>query len=414
MPIRLTVDDDLKRSRLTVFFRLLLAIPHLLWLSLWGSLAILVAIASWIATLITGRSPDMFHGFIASFLRYSTHVFAYLFLAANPFPGFTGRPSSYPIDLEIKGPEPQNRWLTGFRIFVAMPALLLADVLLGGGFSGGAQISAGAGGTVAFLGWFFCLARARMPEGFRNLIAYALAYSAQTYGYLFLLTDRYPNPDPGLHLPSERQPPHPIRLAVDDDLRRSRLTVFFRLLLAVPHFVWLALWGLAMLLVVIANWFATLLGGRAPSGLHRFITSYLRYATHLYAYLYLLANPFPGFTGRPGSYPIEVEIDGPERQNRWLTGFRLFIAIPALLIAGALGTVTAIVALFGWFVSLVRGRMPEGLRNLGAYCLRYSTQAYGYVLLLHDRYPYAGPAVPGPAQPPATDQRPEQLGGAPA
>jgi hypothetical protein len=167
-------------------------------------------------------------------------------------------------------------------------------------------------------------------------------------------------------------------------------------------------------LVVIANWFATLFGGRAPSGLHRFMSSYLRYATHVYAYLYLLANPFPGFTGGPGSYPVEVEIDGPERQNRWLTGFRLLIAIPALLIAGALGTVTAIVALFGWFVSLVRGRMPEGLRNLGAYCLRYSTQAYGYVLLLHDRYPYAGPAVPGPAQAPATDQRPEQLGGAPA
>ena len=28
--------------------------------------------------------------------------------------------------------------------------------------------------------------------------------------------------------------PHPIRLAVFDDLKRSRLTVFFRLLLAIP------------------------------------------------------------------------------------------------------------------------------------------------------------------------------------
>jgi hypothetical protein len=30
---------------------------------------------------------------------------------------------------------------------------------------------------------------------------------------------------------------HPIRLVVSDDLRRSRLTVFFRALLALPHMV---------------------------------------------------------------------------------------------------------------------------------------------------------------------------------
>ena len=28
---------------------------------------------------------------------------------------------------------------------------------------------------------------------------------------------------------------HPVRLVVTDDCRRSRLTVFFRLLLAIPH-----------------------------------------------------------------------------------------------------------------------------------------------------------------------------------
>ena len=33
-------------------------------------------------------------------------------------------------------------------------------------------------------------------------------------------------------------PEHPVRLVLADDLRRSRLTVCFRLLLALPHFVW--------------------------------------------------------------------------------------------------------------------------------------------------------------------------------
>ena len=36
---------------------------------------------------------------------------------------------------------------------------------------------------------------------------------------------------------------HPIGLIVTDDLQRNRLTVFFRLLLAIPHFIVVILWG---------------------------------------------------------------------------------------------------------------------------------------------------------------------------
>ena len=36
-----------------------------------------------------------------------------------------------------------------------------------------------------------------------------------------------------------------MRLTVTDDLRRSRLTVFFRLLLGIPHFIWWTLWTIA-------------------------------------------------------------------------------------------------------------------------------------------------------------------------
>ena len=45
-----------------------------------------------------------------------------------------------------------------------------------------------------------------------------------------------------------------MRLTVTDDLRRSRLTVFFRLLLAIPHFIWWTLWTIAALLAAVANW----------------------------------------------------------------------------------------------------------------------------------------------------------------
>jgi hypothetical protein len=54
-------------------------------------------------------------------------------------------------------------------------------------------------GAAAFLGWFFALARGRMPRGLRDLIVYALSYAAQLWSYLLLLTDRYPSSDPRTH-----------------------------------------------------------------------------------------------------------------------------------------------------------------------------------------------------------------------
>jgi hypothetical protein len=179
---------------------------------------------------------------------------------------------------------------------------------------------------------------------------------------------------------------HPIRLVVNDDLERSRLTVFFRLLLVIPHALWLLLWGIVIELAAIVAWFATLFGGRCPAGLHDFIARYLTYMTHVSAYVFLIADPYPSFSGRTG-YPVDLEVDPPEPQNRWLTGLRLILAIPALLIANALQGVAQIIAILGWFVCLATGRMPRGMRDLSAYCLRYQAQAYGYVLLLTSRYP---------------------------
>jgi Domain of unknown function (DUF4389) len=185
---------------------------------------------------------------------------------------------------------------------------------------------------------------------------------------------------------------HPIRLIVNDDLRRSRLTVFFRLLLAIPHIVLLVLWSVVVFFVAIVNWFATLFSGRSPDSLHAFQARFLRYGTQVTGYTTLLADPYPGFGGgRP--YPIDLEVAPPERQNRWMTGFRIFLAIPALILANVLFQVLEVIAFLGWFVCLALGRMPQGMRDLGAYCLRYQQQTYAYLLLLTQRYPSLSPGV---------------------
>jgi hypothetical protein len=198
---------------------------------------------------------------------------------------------------------------------------------------------------------------------------------------------------------------HPVTLVVTDDLRRSRLTVFFRLLLAIPHFIVVALWGLLAWFGVIANWIVTLIAGTPQASLWSFLVRFLRYYTHVTAYANLIANPFPSFSGDEGTYPIDLHVDGPERQNRWVTGFRIILAIPALLIATVLSYVVGIIFFLGWFVCLALGRMPEGMRNLAAYCLRYQSQTHAYSMILTDRYPTLS-AGPGTIEAPAAPQVP--------
>jgi len=186
-----------------------------------------------------------------------------------------------------------------------------------------------------------------------------------------------------MHVPAT----HPIRLIVNDDLQRTRLTVFFRLILAIPLFLWLTLWGVIASLAAIVNWFATLFAGRSPQGLHGFLATFLRFSTHVRAYVLLIADPYPGFTGREGSYPIDLEVAPPEDQNRLTVLFRIILAIPALLLSNILSNLSQLLAIFSWFIALVMGRVPEGLRNFAALALRFETQTFAYVLVVTGKYP---------------------------
>jgi hypothetical protein len=330
-------------------------------------------------------------------VRFAIHVYAYLLLAAEPYPDFLGKPG-YPVDVRIAAPAPQNRWKVFFRIVLAIPALLIAGALTSGRASGyGYNYGLGLAGVAAVLGWFVGVAQARMPRGLRDLVAYGLSYAAQFDAYVFLLTDRYPNSDPQTAIGELPSRSDPIGLEVRGELARNRLTVFFRLILAIPHLIWLALWAIAALIAAVANWFVTLAGGISPGSLHNFLAAYLRYQQHVYAYLFLIADPFPGFTGQVGSYPIEPTIAPPATQNRWTVGFRIVLAIPAVLINSAYGGLLFVVAVLGWFASLATGGMPLGMRGAGALAIRYAAQANGYYLLLTDAYPYSGPIATGAA-----------------
>jgi 2-(1,2-epoxy-1,2-dihydrophenyl)acetyl-CoA isomerase len=182
-------------------------------------------------------------------------------------------------------------------------------------------------------------------------------------------------------------PSHPIHLVVTDDLKRWRLTVALRGLLVLPHWFVLAMWTYIALPVTVVNWFITLVRGRPSEGVHAWTSRFIRYQAHVYAYIYLVADPYPSFRGWPGRYPIDVAIAPPTEQARWKTLLRVILVIPAYVFATVLGYVLFLVAFLGGFYALATGRYPKGFRDLSAYCLRFQAQTYGYLFLLTDKYP---------------------------
>ena len=182
--------------------------------------------------------------------------------------------------------------------------------------------------------------------------------------------------------------------------------MFFRILLALPHLIWISLWLIVLIPTLVVAWVLVLVRGRLPESLHRFISAYLRYQAQLAAFLYLVADPFPGFTGTPG-YPVDLELPAqPGGQRRATTAVRALLAVPAWITAGGLGGAALVAAVLGWFAALATGRMPRGLRDLAAWSIRYTAQTDAYLFFVTQRYPYAGPYEF--AEPPPDEELAEQ------
>jgi hypothetical protein len=336
-----------------------------------------------------------------AYLRYSTHLSAYLTLAANPYPAFTGR-SSYPVDVQIDPPARQSRLSAAFRLVLAIPALLFNTALVGSSalaLSSAWRLFVGLATVVAFLGWFASLVRGCMPRGMRDAATYAIGYGSQTLAYVLLVTGRYPHASPSLVEPPPELPEHPVAVAVADDLGRPRLLVAFRYLLTIPHYFWLALWTIPAVGAAVLAWVLALVLGRVPRFLHRFLAAFVRQNAHVTSFLYLVGRQFPGFVGREGSYPIDLTIAPPAPQRRLGVLFRLLLAVPSLLLSVAYAGVGFVAGVLGWFAALFTGRMPQGLRDVGAAAVRYAAQVQAYVLLVSPRYPDSSPVLVGRPEP---------------
>lgn len=213
-------------------------------------------------------------------------------------------------------------------------------------------------------------------------------------------------------IPSERAP-EPPPLLVERELRRGRLSVAFRLLLALPQFVFLYVLSVVASLVLIVGWFAALFLGRLPEGIADFLGQVLRYTIRVTGYAMLLTDRYPPFQFSAEDYPVRVEL-APGRLNRLAVLFRPFLMIPAAIVLFLTLIGWYVAAFFIWLLVLVLGRVPGALFDATTGLLRYSFRYNAYYWLLSAAYPWGlfGDR-PRPASPPAAPPMPPPQAAAP-
>jgi hypothetical protein len=149
---------------------------------------------------------------------------------------------------------------------------------------------------VAVLSWFAIVFTGKLPPGFANLQVMYLRYSTRTVAFAAFLHEDYP---PFTYDMTAADPGDHARVRVDfvpELENRNRLTVAFRLILAIPQIIVVAVLGVAAAVVVLIGLFAVLFTGRWPKGLRNFLLGFMRWTLRVEAYLALLTDEYPPFS----------------------------------------------------------------------------------------------------------------------
>ena len=186
---------------------------------------------------------------------------------------------------------------------------------------------------------------------------------------------------------TEQSTPAPVLVAFAGPAPQSRLTVAFRIFLAIPQLIVLWLLGVAAGVITIIGWFGALFTGRLPVFAADFLTGYLRWLSRVYAYNYLLTDVYPPFTLDDADYPVRLAVT-PGRLNRLAVLFRFFLLIPCWIVQAVVSYGALTIFMFvTWLIVLVTGQMPDAIHQGLAAVLRYQVRTLGFATMLTSAYP---------------------------
>lgn len=183
-----------------------------------------------------------------------------------------------PLELVLPAPGRQSRLTVLARVILMIPcqiALYLYSI---------------PASLLQVVGWFCALGIGRLPRPIARYQVWYLRYSAQVSAYSVLLTGSFP----GFGFDDD----HPVEVTVIPD-EVSRLTVFFRLLMAIPASIVAGVlrWGLLVMLPFL--WIITLVRGQLPRAGFDAMTAIVRYELRYGAWFAMVNDEYPGGVFEP-------------------------------------------------------------------------------------------------------------------
>ena len=197
----------------------------------------------------------------------------------------------YPVKLEVDYPDRKlNRLTTFFRIFMAIPILIILGLLIGASSKWGWQAGWGVAGLVVLPTILMLLFRKKYPRWWFDWNLALTKFSARVSVYLALLTDVYPSTDEEQSVKIKMNYP-------DAQKDLNRWLPLVKWIMAIPHYIVLAFLAIAVFVVVIIAWFAILFTGNYPRSLFDFVVGVYRWSLRVSGYAFILVtDKYPPFS----------------------------------------------------------------------------------------------------------------------